>query len=141
MKAQADTIETRLSVKKDCANIERKSHSILQKNMVKIGIFSKSHSGQNSEESRIVKAWHDLIEEAQVIDTKQVIQDFDSLMPEQWPCNIVGCYLSKYLEVPRAALKVFELTTRSVLYTKGNFQKEEDEIIEKHTESNDGKYL
>ena len=66
----------------------------------KLRVFSKSNCGNSSEESRIVKAWHDLIEEAQIIDTKQVIQDFDNLLKEQWPCNVVGCYLSKYLEVP-----------------------------------------
>jgi len=55
----------------------------------KLGVFSKSNCGNSSEESRIVKAWHDLIEEAQIIDTKQVIQDFDNLLKEQWPCNAI----------------------------------------------------
>ena len=47
--------------------------------------------------------------------------------------------MSKYLEVPRLALKVFELLTRSVLYTSGNFQEEEDEIITQHILSQNGK--
>ena len=52
---------------------------------------------------------------------------FDKLKTKQWPCNIIGCYLSKYLEVPRSALKVFELLARSVLYTSGIFQGEESQ--------------
>ena len=74
-----------------------------------------------------------------MIDKKQVIQDFDNLLTEQWPCNIIGCYLSKYLKVPRVAIKVFELLTRSVLYISGKFQEEEDEIIIQHIESQNGK--
>ena len=68
-----------------------------------------------------------------------MIQDFDNLLNEQWPCTIVGVYLSKYLQVPRCALKVFELLTRSAFYTSGKFQGEEDEIIIEHMESQNGK--
>ena len=106
---------------------------------IKLGPFSHVISGEDSEECRIIKAWCDLIEEAQIIDKKQVIQDFDNLLNEQWPCTIVGVYLSKYLQVPRCALKVFELLTRSAFYTSGKFQEEEDEIIIEHMESQNGK--
>ena len=70
----------------------------------------------------------------------QLIQDLDELMPIQWPCNIIGCYLSKYLDVPRLALKVFELLTRSIFYKSGNFQVEEQEFIVQHLESRNGNY-
>ena len=108
---------------------------------IKLGTFSHAISGEDSEECRVVKAWSDLIEEAQIIDVKQVSQDFDNLLTEQWPCNIVGCYLSKYLQVPRCALKVFELFRWSVFYTSGKFLEEEDEIIIQHMESQNGKEL
>ena len=131
MKAQADTIDIKLKVNLDQVKIDRSKSEMIDKK-IKFGPFSHVSSGEDSEECRIIKAWFDLIEGAQIIDKKQVIHDFDNLLTEQWPCNIVGCYFSKYLEVPRCALKVFELLTRSVLYTSGNFQEEEDEIIIQH---------
>ena len=139
MKAQADSIEIQLAINLDHVEIKDKSKSQMVDKKIKLGAFSHATSGEDSEESRVIKAWNDLIEEAQMIDTKQVLQDFDNLLTEQWPCNIVGCYLSKYLKVPRAALKVFELLTRSVLYTTGKFQEEEYEIIIQHIESQNGK--
>ena len=48
--------------------------------------------------------------------------------------------MSKYLEVPRHALKVFEILTRAVLYTYGSFQIEEDEFIIEHMDSKNGNY-
>ena len=36
-----------------------------------MGVFSKVKSGKMSEESRIIKAWQDLIEEAQIVDKIQ----------------------------------------------------------------------
>ena len=45
---------------------------------------------------------------------KQLIQDFDDLLTEQWPCSIVGMFVSKYLTEPRHALKVYDLLSRSV---------------------------
>ena len=38
--------------------------------------------------------------EAQISDKKQLIQDFDDLLTEQWPWSIVGMYVSKYLNEP-----------------------------------------
>ena len=61
-------------------------------------------------------------------------------MKEQWPCNLLGCYLSKYLEVPRAPLKVFEMLNKSVMFKMGKFSDEENEIIEGHMKSTGGKY-
>ena len=49
-----------------------------------------------------------------IIIGKQLIQDFNSLLTEQWPCSMVGMYVSKYLKEPRHALKVFELLSGSV---------------------------
>ena len=70
--------------------------------------------GEDSEESRIVKAWNELMEEAQINDRKQLIQDFDNLLNEQWPCSMIGMYVSKYLNEPRHALKVYELLSGCV---------------------------
>ena len=53
--------------------------------------------------------------------------------------SLILC-LSKYLEVPRHALKVFEILTRAVLYTYGSFQIEEDEFIIEHMDSKNGNY-
>ena len=132
MKAQADTIGIELKISLDKVEIENRSKSKMIEKEIKLGPFSHANSGKDSEECRIKKAWFDLIEEAEIIDKKQVLQDFDNLLTKQWPCNIIGCYMSKYLEFPRPALKVFEMLTRSVLYTSGNFQEEEDEIIIQH---------
>ena len=139
MQAQADTIEIKLEIHRDQVSIQRRSKAQLIEKQVKLGTFSHANSGEDSEEYRVIKAWSELIEEAQIVDKKQVIQDFNNLLTEQWPCNIVGCYLSKHLEVPRCALKVFELLTHSALYTSGKFQEEEDEIIIQHMESQNGK--
>ena len=139
MKAQADTVEVKLKIHLDQVLIKDRSKAKMIEKQVKLGLFSHAGSGEDSEECRIKKAWSDLIEIAQIIDKKQVIHDFDNLLTEQWPCNIVGCYLSKYLEVPRCALKVFELLTRSDFYTSGKLQEEEDEIIIQHIESQNGK--
>ena len=139
MKAQANTIEIELEISRDTVEINDRSKSQMIEKKIKLGPFSHANFGEDSEECRIIKAWSDLIEEAQIIDKKQALQDFDNLLTKQWPCNIVGCYLSKYLEVPRVALKVFELLTRSALYTSGNFQEEEDELIIQHMESQNGK--
>ena len=140
MKAQANTIEIQLVINLDKVGIrDNRSRAKMIEKQVKLGKFSHANSGEDSEECRIKKAWSDLIEIAQIIDKKQVLQDFENLLTEQWPCNIIGSYLSKYLEVPRHALKVFELLTRSVLYTSGTFQEEEDEIIIQHMESQNGK--
>ena len=82
---------------------------------IKFGKLSRSATlGEVSEESRIVKAWNELVIEAQIIDKKQLIQDFDNLLTEQWPCSIIGMFLSKYLNKPRHALKVYDLLSRSV---------------------------
>ena len=94
MKAQADTIDMRLDVNLDKAEIKDRSKSEMIEKKIKLGPFSHVISGEDSEECRIIKAWYDLIDKAQIIDKKQVIQDFDNLLNEQWPCNIVGCYLS-----------------------------------------------
>jgi hypothetical protein len=139
MKAQADTIEIQLVINLDQVEIRDRAKSQMIEKKIKFGNFSLTNSGEDSEESRIIKAWYDLIEKAKIIDKKQVLHEFDNLLTKQWPCNIVGCYLSKYLEVPRVAFKVFELLTRSVLYTSGKFQEEEDEIIFQHIESQNGK--
>ena len=59
---------------------------------------------------------------------------------KQWVCNILGCYISKYLETPRHALKVYEQLRKSVLYNSGKFDKKEDNLITQHIKSHNGEY-
>ena len=114
MKAQADSVSMELNVEGNAVKINHEKYSKLSEMNIKLGVFSSTALGENSEESRIIKAWHDLIERAQINNGKQLIQDFDSLLTEQWPCSMVGMYVSKYLKEPRHALKVFELLSGSV---------------------------
>ena len=113
MKAQADSVSMELNVEGNVVKINNENYSKFSEMNIKLGVFSSTALGENSEESRIIKAWHDLIEKAQISNGKQLIQDFDSLLTEQWPCSMVGMYVSKYLKEPRHALKVFELLSGS----------------------------
>ena len=120
MKAQADSVSMKLNVEGDAVKINHENYSKLSEMNIKLGVFSSAALGENSEESRIIKAWHDLIEKAQIRNGKQLIQDFNSLLTEQWPCSMVGMYVSKYLKEPRHALKVFELLSGSVKQVSEN---------------------
>ena len=140
MKAQANTISLIFEVALDRVKASVNAKVKLLENNIKLGKFSKALDGENSEQCKIIKAWHELIEKAQIIDKKQLMQDFDGLLNEQWQCNMIGCYVSKHLEVPRHPLKVFESLAKSVFYNSGSFQEEEDELMVKHIESKNGKY-
>ena len=107
---------------------------------IKLGKFSKAKYGEDSEESRIVRAWNQLMREVNPVDETQLLRDLDNLMTKRWPCNIVGCYISKHLEVPRHPLKVFEILTDSILYVTGDFSESEDKIIMDHIDSLNGEY-
>ena len=97
---------------------------------INLGHFYKSNRGEDSEEWRIAKAWDQLMKEVNPVDETQLLQELDDLMTKRWPCNIVGCYISKHLEVPRHPLKVFEVLTSSVLYvTTGAFSAREVKVI------------
>ena len=67
--------------------------------------------------------------EAQINDRKKLIQDFDNLLTEQWPCSIVGMYVSKYLTEPRHALKVYDLLSRSVKQVSEKVQKLNENLL------------
>ena len=97
MKAQADSVSMELNVEGDAVKISYENSSQLLEMNVKLGVFSSAALGENSEQSRIIKAWYDLIEKAEITDQNQLILDFDNLLNEQWPCSIVGMYVSKYL--------------------------------------------
>ena len=116
----------------------------LNKNGIKVGNLSKARWGEDSEEKRILKAFVELKNKAQIADEKKVIKEFEDLLREQpLACNMLGCYLSKYLDTPRLPLKVFQELTRSVFYKSGKFSKNEDATILKHAtlqELKDGEY-
>ena len=78
MTAQADTLEYKLITTNDSVIIPRNLKYKLDRRGIKFGAFSKAHHGENSEESRIIKAWYDLIEKAKIIDKKQVLHEFDN---------------------------------------------------------------
>ena len=73
-------------------------------------------------------------------DETQLLRELADLMTKRWPCNIVGCYISKHLEVPRHPLKVFEILANSLLFVTGDFSKEEDKVIMDHIHSQNGNY-
>ena len=79
-------------VEHDAVKIGHENSKQLEKMKVKLGVFSRAAFGKTSEESKIKRAWHELIKKAKIIDTKQLIQDFDNLLTEQWPCNIVSIW-------------------------------------------------
>ena len=115
-KAQADAVEVKVYVSVDRVHIPSKQKAQLLEMNIKLGKFSRANRGEDSEESRIVKAWNQLMKEVNPVDKTQLLRGLDDLMSKQWPCNIVGCYLSQHLEVPRHPLKVFEVLASSVLY-------------------------
>jgi hypothetical protein len=99
MKAQADSVNIKLNVKDDgTVKISPENSEQLQKMKVTLTEFSRGD--ENSEESRMIKAWNFLVEKAQIIDRKQLILDFDNLLTEQWPCNVIGMYVSENLQEP-----------------------------------------
>ena len=122
MEAQADSAVMKLDVENGRVKIRNSEQ--LKEMKVKLGKLSRAATlGENSEESRIVKAWNELMGEAQITDKKQLIQDFDNLLTEQWPCSIIGMFVSKYLTEPRHALKVYDLLSRSVKQVSEKVQK------------------
>merc|ERR1712079_288572 len=140
MKAQADTIGIRVKNNMDKIDVVG-GKTQLKNSGIKVGKFSKVSWDKESEESRILKAFEDLRNGANIVDEKELIQDFEVLVYEhKWPCAMLGCYLSKYLETPRLTLKVFEQLTRTVLYKSGPFSKEEDDFILQHIQSKNGEY-
>ena len=97
--------------------------------------------GSLSEEAQIIRAWKELVQEAAIIDEHQVLTDLYELMfTSYWPCLIIGCTISKYLEEARHSLKVFEQLCKCVLLNGGAFMREEDEFIIDHIQSMNGKY-
>ena len=140
MKAQADTIGVKFSFTQGRLMVQGNKVQ-LKDSGIKTGRFSKARYGEDSEESRILKAFLDLKNEVQIDDEKQLIRDFESLyLKHRWTYNIFGCYLSKYLETPRLPFKVFEQIMLPILYKFGKFSNAEDDFILKHIESNNGMY-
>ena len=132
--------ESRIGSYNESLNIAQ-IKSQLNKNGIKVGKLSKARWGEDSEEKRILKAFVELKNKAQIADEKKVIQEFEDLLREQpLACNMLGCYLSKYLDTPRLPLKVFEQLTRSILYKSGRFSKSENNLILQHIELNNGNF-
>ena len=141
MKAQADTIEVKVVNSKDKVQVCTSEQTLLKNSGIKLGKFSKVVWGKDSEESRILKAFLDLKNEAEIVNEIQLLQDFENFSyEEQWTRSLLGCYLSKYLDTPRLPLKVFEQLTRSILYKSGRFSKSDNDLILQHIELNDGNF-
>ena len=70
MKAQADTIGIKFQFTYDVVKFRSKIKTELLNSGIEIGSFSKAKWGKDSEESKIEKAFLEMINEAQIIDKK-----------------------------------------------------------------------
>jgi hypothetical protein len=106
--------------------------------LFKIGKFSSSSFGEKSEEILILRAWNELTTEVPINNAKQFMSDLFKHVSHNWAMGIVGCYLVKYLEAPRHAVKVCEFVINKTLYNTGRFSKEDDALIQElmHDENN-----
>jgi hypothetical protein len=106
--------------------------------LFKRGKFSNSAFGEKSEEILTLKAWNELTTEVPVNNAKQFMSDLFKQVSHFWPMGIVGCYLAKYLEAPRFAIKVCEFVVNKTLYNTGKFTKDEDVLVRElmHDENN-----
>ena len=135
MKSTANAIDLRLSIHDD---IVRMILCRIQMEHLKCRKFSLSTAGPESDESRIAKAWKELIIKAKITHEKQLLADlFATVEPQtQWICGIIGCYLSKYLTAPKHPLQVFMFFHKYQVYQRGTWDKSEDEILWKHIADN-----
>jgi hypothetical protein len=106
--------------------------------LFKKGKFSNSTFGEKSEEILTSKAWNELTTEVPINNAKQFMSDLFKNVSHNWPMGIVGCYLAKYLEAPRYAIKVCEFVVNNTLYNTGLFTKDEDVLVREfmHDENN-----
>jgi hypothetical protein len=104
----------------------------------KTGSFSSPVFGKKSEEVLTLRACNELINEVPINNTKQFMSDLYKHVSHNWPMGIVGCYLAKYLEAPRHAIKVCEFVVNKTLYNTGRFSKEDDALVRElmHDENN-----
>jgi hypothetical protein len=92
----------------------------------------------NSEEILTSKAWNELTTDVPINNAKQFMSDLFKHVSHNWPMGIVGCYLAKYLEAPRYAVKVCAFVVNNTLYNTGKFSKDEDVLVQEwmHDENN-----
>jgi hypothetical protein len=104
----------------------------------KMGRFSSASLGEKSEEVLTLRACNELIFDVPIINAKQFMSDLFKHVSHNWPMGIVGCYLAKYLEAPRYAVKVCEFMVHKTLYNTGYFTKEDDDFVRElmHDENN-----
>jgi hypothetical protein len=95
-----------------------------------MGKFSSSSFGEKSEEILTLRAWNELTTKVPINNAKQFMSDLFKHVSHNWPMGIVGCYLAKYLEAPRFAVKVCEFVVNNTLYTTGKFTKDEDVLVQ-----------
>jgi hypothetical protein len=106
--------------------------------LFKSGTFSSRSFGETSEEVLTLRAWNELTTEVPINNAKEFMSDLFKHVAHNWPMGIVGCYLAKYLEAPRHAVKVCEFVVNNTLYNSGRFTKDEDVLIRElmHDENN-----
>ncbi len=69
------------------------------------------------EEMSMLKTLGQLILKAKVIDELVLVEDLLSIMKQkQWPCTLVGLYLSKVFPAPLCDVKVFEWLSKMSLW-------------------------
>ena len=143
--ATADSVKIKLTMHEDQPRYPRFYIPIMEK--INVRKFSLSTAGPESDESKINKAWKELIEKSKVLNGNQLLHDLYGLVNStetQRLCGIIGCYLTKYLYNPRHPLRVFIFLHQSLIFTtRGPFDKSEDELILKHINEKrqDLKYL
>jgi hypothetical protein len=109
--------------------------------LLKVGRFSR---GSNGEDGIILQNLEKLVKGAKVKDPPQFIADLKNLISNKSKSslnvmmqNVIGCYLGQDLPYIRHGGDVIQRAV-SILYpwNKGNFSKDEDEIILKEIEAN-----
>jgi hypothetical protein len=103
-----------------------------------MGSFSSPAFGEQSEEVLTLRAFNELTTDVPINNAKQFMSDLFQHVNHNWPMGIVGCYLAKYLEAPRYAIKVCEFVVNNTLYNTGLFTKDEDVLVRElmHDENN-----
>jgi hypothetical protein len=106
--------------------------------LFKKGSFSSPAFGEKCEEVLTLRAFNELTTEVPINNAKQFMSDLFKHVSHNWPMGIVGCYLAKYLEAPRFAVKVCEFVAYKTLYNTGKFTKDEDVLVRElmHDENN-----
>lgn len=95
---------------------------------IKLGNFSKSKYGDNTEESLILKQWNELIENVPLLKPEKYLKDVENTQ-HKWLQQMLGAYLSQKLtDHHRCASEIFSLLINLKKH-KGDFTQEDIETL------------